>query len=208
MDLRDKGEDGTKPTFSEDVLRLEVSGPDQEHFSVVDVPGIFRATTEGQTTKTDRIMVKRMVCEYMENPRSVMLAVVPANVDIATQEILQLAKDYDPEQIRTLGVLTKPDIVDTGAEAPIVDLIKGMGKGHQLSLGWFMVRNPGQKQLEDPLFDRNAGEKEFFQSKAPWSSLEKDKVGVEALRLRLREVLAERIRGEFPKVCDVWYSDH
>ena len=200
MGLGGQDQAGGKATFSEDVLRLEVVGPDQEHFSVVDVPGIFRKTTEGVTTTADRDLVKSIVCEYMQNPRSVMLAVVPANVDIATQEILTLAEEYDPGGNRTLGVLTKPDLVDIGAEMPIMGLVEG--KRHKLSLGWFMVRNPGQKQLDDPTYDRNAAEKDFFRNRAPWNSLDKDKVGVEALRLRLQEVLAAHIRKEFPKVCD------
>lgn len=41
---------------------------------------------------------------------------VPANIDIATQEIVQMAEDADPTGRRTLGVLTKPDLVDKGAE--------------------------------------------------------------------------------------------
>ena len=43
-------------------------------------------------------------------------AVVPANVDIATQEIIHMAEQADPGRKRTLGVLTKPDLVDSGAE--------------------------------------------------------------------------------------------
>jgi hypothetical protein len=69
-------------TFSEDVLRLEISGPSQEHFSVIDVPGIFKRTTQGMTTKEDIALVDQMVNGYMSNPRSVMLIVVPCNVDI------------------------------------------------------------------------------------------------------------------------------
>jgi hypothetical protein len=42
-----------KPTFSNDVLRLEISGPGQEHLSVIDVLRIFKRTTEGVTTKAD-----------------------------------------------------------------------------------------------------------------------------------------------------------
>lgn len=57
----------------------------------------------------------------MRNPRSVMLTVVPANVDVATQEILELARDCDPEGDRTLGILTKPDLVDRGAEGKSED---------------------------------------------------------------------------------------
>lgn len=78
-------------------------------------------------------MVRQMVGKHLSNPRSIILllyhdlqfnrtpltdvrAVVPANVDIATQEIIQMAEDADPHGQRTLGVLTKPDLVDKGAE--------------------------------------------------------------------------------------------
>jgi acid stress-induced BolA-like protein IbaG/YrbA len=70
--------------FSNDILRLEIAGPDQEHFSVIDVSGIFKRTTQGLTTKKHKVIVNDMVHEYMSNPRSVMLTVIPCNVDIAT----------------------------------------------------------------------------------------------------------------------------
>ena len=74
-------------TFSNDVLRLEIPCPDQEHLSVLDVPGIFKSTTAGLTTKADIQLVRKMVKSYMDNRRSVLLAVVPANTDLATQEV-------------------------------------------------------------------------------------------------------------------------
>lgn len=198
MGLSDQHTVGGKGGFSDDVLRLEITGPEQEHFSVVDVPGIFRKTTEGVTTKTDRDMVNAMVRRYMENPRSVMLTVIAANVDIATQEIMTMAEEVDEAGNRTLGVLTKPDLVDGGAELPVIELIEG--KRHKLNLGWCLVRNPGQKDLNNPATDRNAIERAFFQTKAPWNSLDKDRVGVGALRVRLQEILTAHIRREFPKV--------
>ncbi|KAK1029932.1 hypothetical protein LTR74_018997, partial [Friedmanniomyces endolithicus] len=54
-----------------------------------------------------------------------MLTVIPANVDIATQEIIDFAAELDPAGDRTLGVLTKPDLVDPGTEPRVVDLIEG-----------------------------------------------------------------------------------
>ena len=185
-----------KPVFSADVLKLEVKGPDQQHFSVVDLPGMFRKTTEGETTQEDRDMVRQMIESYMENPRSIMLAVVPANVDVATQEILEMAKRVDSDGSRTIGVLTKPDLVDIGAEASILELIKG--KKHKLALGWCVVRNPGKKHLSS---DRDALEKEFFDGKTPWDKLSKAKVGIRALKKRLQETLTGKIRRAFPEVC-------
>jgi Dynamin family/Dynamin central region len=195
---QDERSGSTKPIFSKDVLRLEISGPEEEHLSVIDVPGIFKNTTPGFTTKADIALVRQMVQVYMENPRSVMLTVIPANVDVATQEILELASDADPDGHRTLGVLTKPDIVDEGAEPRVMDLV--LGRAHVMKLGWHLVRNLGQKQLSDQSCDRQSEENKFFETKAPWNSLEKSRVGIRALRIRLQDILATHIRREFPKV--------
>src|SRR5947207_645168 len=59
--------------------------------SVLDVPGIFRKTTEGITTRADKETVEAMVRRYMENPRSIILAVIPANVDICSSCAIEAA---------------------------------------------------------------------------------------------------------------------
>jgi hypothetical protein len=196
-----QGNSGKGPVFSRDVLRLEICGPSQEHLSVIDVPGIFKNVTPGVTTKDDISLVRNLVLGYMENPRSVMLTVIPANVDVATQEILQFPADVDPDGKRTLGVLTKPDLVDRGAEPRVVDLLEG--RAHPLRLGWHVVRNPGQKEMSDPFLDRHQVELNFFNSQAPWNKLAKEKVGIESLRIRLQDILSELVRQEFPKVSEL-----
>jgi hypothetical protein len=137
----------------------------------------------------------------MDNPRSAMLAVVPASVGLATQEILELAAEADIHDDRTLGVLTKPDLVDRGAESGVVDLVEG--RVRQMKLGWHIIRNPGQKELQDMNMDRGDLEAAFFRSSTPWSSIEKGKVGIDSLRLRIKEVLSSLVKKEFPKV-GIW----
>ncbi|TIA32625.1 dynamin GTPase [Aureobasidium pullulans] len=185
-------------TFSEDILKLEVSGPECQHFSVVDVPGIFRTATKGKTTLADADMVKSMVRRYMANPRSVMLVVVPANVDIATQEILTMAEQADPDGHRTLGVLTKPDLVDGGGEKNVMRLVQGID--HPLNLGWCLVRNLGQQHINDTYVDRSSVENAFFRDKEPWNKLDRDRIGIDALCKRLQDVLASMYRGQFSNV--------
>ena len=77
-------------TFSDDVLKIELSGPDRENLSIIDIPGIFRNVTENVTTEEDIQLVNNMVRSYIRDERTIILAVVPANVDIATQEILRV----------------------------------------------------------------------------------------------------------------------
>lgn len=184
-------------TFSEDVLKVELCGPKREHLSIIDVPGIFRTPTPGVTTKEDIALVRRIVHSYIKNARTIILAVIPANIDIATQEILTMAEEVDPNGQRTLGVLTKPDLVDNGAEGDVMDLVHG--KRNQLLLGYCIVRNRGQRELSEKSSDRHQKEAEFFAS-SPWANLSKDRVGIFALKERLRELLVDLTRKVFPVV--------
>lgn len=179
--------------FSEDVLKIEVRGPREDYLTIIDVPGIFRATTNG-TTKDDMAMVKDLVTRYIKDDRTIILAVLPSNVDIATQEILELAEEYDKNGERTLGVLTKPDLVlETSAQNAVCDLI--LGKKRPLTLGYFLVRNRGadggvtlQSDLDQAL------------RKQPWNDLPRERIGIAALKEQLGPLLVDMTRREFPKL--------
>lgn len=93
---------GLKSTFSTGTLYLEVSGAEDHHPSVIDVSTSFKSTTSGATTKASTEMVKNMLRTYIQNPRHLMLTVLPANVSIAPHMILQKAKDIDRRRTRTL----------------------------------------------------------------------------------------------------------
>ncbi|RDW57256.1 hypothetical protein BP5796_12706 [Coleophoma crateriformis] len=184
---------GDGAVFSEDGLKIEVKGPHEDYLTVIDVPGIFRTTTQG-TTKEDMAMVRELVKRYIKEDRTIILAVLPSNVDIATQEILELAEEYDENGERTLGVLTKPDLVfEASAQAAVCDLVQG--KKRPLKLGYFLVRNRGADSgsLESSELDK------FFQ-KGPWNDLPQDQVGIPALKEQLRSLLVKITQREFPKL--------
>jgi Dynamin central region/Dynamin family len=182
--------------FSEDVLKIEISGPKEDYLTLIDVPGIFRTPTEGVTTKADISLVQKMVKNYNKDSRTVILAVLPSNVDPATQEILDLAKDFDSDGERTLGVLTKPDLVrEHSAQVAVCNVI--LGKRKPLNLGYHVVRNRGADN--DNHFDFDSSEQETFETER-WSSLPKDRAGVKALKTRLGVILGQITRREFPKL--------
>ncbi|RYP03774.1 hypothetical protein DL765_010397 [Monosporascus sp. GIB2] len=81
-----------------------------------------------------------MVKEYIRDDRTIILAVLPSNVDVATQEILELAKRYDKTGDRTLGVLTMFYI-----EADMASFLSGMSNE---DLDFFA------KSQDDPVSDR------------------------------------------------------
>ncbi|OIW28455.1 interferon-induced GTP-binding protein Mx2 [Coniochaeta ligniaria NRRL 30616] len=191
--------DKTTSAFSEDVLKVEICGPDQRHITLIDVPGIFRTATPGTTTQSDIELVRTMVKNYMKDSRTIILAVIPSNVDIATQEILELAKAADPEGVRTLGVLTKPDLAfERVTKQNVMDLV--LGKRNDLKLGYCVVKNRNGDDVDSTLQQRHDSEKAFFRNE-PWSIITNTgRVGIAALQARLSELLLAITRKELPHV--------
>ncbi|OLL24579.1 Interferon-induced GTP-binding protein Mx2 [Neolecta irregularis DAH-3] len=192
-------------TFSSDILSIEVSGPKQPHLTVVDLPGYIR-TTSGNQTKKDITLIYDLVKDYISDKRSIILAVIPANVDVANAEILEKASEADPNKTRTLGVITKPDLVDNGAENQVLDLAANVTK--PLKLGYFIVRNRNYNELKSASDSkaRNKSEAAFF-AQSPWSEINKTRIGIDRLRLYLSDLLQEHIFKELPQVRDEVHSN-
>ena len=102
--------------FSEDVLRVEITRPEQPHLTLVDLSGLFHAEKKQQSAK-DVQLVSSLVRTYMASTRSIILAVVSAKNDYANQIVTTLAREVDPKGLRTLGIITKPDTLHVGSES-------------------------------------------------------------------------------------------
>lgn len=94
--------------FSNNILRVELRGPDQPHLTLVDLPGLFRASNRDQSVDGVSV-VQQMVRRYIEQPRSIILAIVSAQSDFALQPITELSRELDLSSVRILGLITKPD---------------------------------------------------------------------------------------------------
>ena len=102
--------------FSTDILRVELSGPTQPHLTLVDLPGLFQAGNKLQSDDDARA-VTALVLSYMQKTRSIILAVVSAKNDFANQIVTKYAREIDPDGLRTLGIITKPDTLHVGSES-------------------------------------------------------------------------------------------
>ncbi|KAF4448716.1 hypothetical protein F53441_7925 [Fusarium austroafricanum] len=198
MDIKTaRNPDGNK-TFAEDVLKIERCGPDEDYLTVIDVPGIFRSKTEGVTTERDCELVAKMVKKYIRDSQTVILAVLPSNVDVATQEILTFAEEVDKTGERPLGILTKPDLVkERSGKAVVCNLV--LGKRRPLTLGYHLVRSRGGDD-EDLDGEAASYEREEIFKEDPWTSLPAHRVGIEALLERLQELLGQITDKAYPKL--------
>ncbi|KAI9809646.1 MAG: hypothetical protein M1825_000078 [Sarcosagium campestre] len=188
----------TGGAFSNDVLRIEISGPTQPHLTIVDLPGLIHSENKVQTT-ADVELVLEMVRGYMIDRRSVILAVVSAKNDYANQIVLKLAREIDPKGLRTMGIISKPDTlpVGSGSESGFVSL--AMNEDVEFRLGWHVLRNRDYESRHFSIEARDEAERQFF-SQGVWQQLPRNRVGIATLRDRLSKVLLEQIKAELPSV--------
>jgi GTP-binding protein EngB required for normal cell division len=123
-----RGAGGERATFeSEHSIIIELHSPDVPDLTIIDLPGIVRTHTTGQSADV-MDEVNGLLDKYLRQDRTIVLAVIPSNVDIATVDILERASKADPHGVRTIGVLTKPDLIDKGGEDEVVQVLQGLRK--------------------------------------------------------------------------------
>ncbi|KAB8239932.1 P-loop containing nucleoside triphosphate hydrolase protein [Aspergillus flavus] len=198
MGVQGANELADAPTFAADVLRLEVVGDTGLHLTLVDLPGLISVSEN----EDDLQLVNDLVNSYLENSRTIILAVVPASSDVDTQSIIQRARRFDKDGLRTVGIITKPDLINDGTEARVARLANNADRT-KLKLGFFLLRNPRPLDLEKgmTMIERRKMEADFFANQ-PWNKLGLDpsRVGIDNLRVFMQDLLDRHIERELPKV--------
>ncbi|KAE8320142.1 P-loop containing nucleoside triphosphate hydrolase protein [Aspergillus transmontanensis] len=186
--------------FSNDLLRVEVSGPDRPHLTIVDLPGLIHSETKLQSA-ADVALVQDVVQSYMKEPRSIILAVVSAKNDFANKIVLRLAREADSSGHRTLGVITKPDTLVEGSESEHQFVSLAKNQEVTFRLGWHVLKNMDTEKGNYNLSVRGEEEAEFF-SRGIWEDLPRSHVGIDTLRQRLSKLLLGQIAAELPSLID------
>lgn len=160
----------------------------------VDLPGITKLPVGDQPEDIDE-QIQSLILTYVEQPNSIILAVVTANTDPSTSESLKIARKIDPDGVRTVAVVTKLDLIDKGTIQDASDLLCG----HKIpvKLGIVGVVNRSQKDINDnkSLKESLRSEKEFL--KVNYPDIYK-RHGNKMLANVLQNILLMHIRKTFP----------
>ena len=86
------------------------------NLTLVDLPGMTKVPVGDQPSDIE-YQIKDMLLQFITRENCLVLAVSPANTDLANSDALKLAKEVDPTGARTIGVITKLDLMDEGTDA-------------------------------------------------------------------------------------------
>ncbi|KAL5070933.1 hypothetical protein RYX36_021820 [Vicia faba] len=135
-------ETGQSKQISTVPIQLSICSPNVVNLTLIDLPGLTKVAVEGQP---DSIVhdIENMVRSYIEKLNCIILAISPANQDIATSDAIKISREVDPTGERTIGVLTKIDPMDKGTD--VVDMLEG--RAYRLKFPWIGVVNRSQADI-------------------------------------------------------------
>jgi len=207
-ELDDQKPEDAELSFSKNSISLEISGKDVADLSFVDLPGLIASV--GSTGKDRDIdLVKALVTSYIKKPSCVILLTVACETDFENQGAHHLAKQYDPEGKRIVGVLTKPDRIPAGEENRWLKFIRN--EQEPLVNHWYCVKQPGSKELQNGISwaEARSQENDFFALTQPWSTVEPQYqkfMRTTNLTERLSTILSELIAKRLPEIHNELYN--
>ena len=167
--------------------------------TLIDLPGITRIPLKDsdQPKDIERITTE-MAKRYCGDERTIILCVIPANIDLSTSEALKYAQEWDKNQVRTVGVLTKLDIMDSGTNAKRAL----MNQEIFLKLGYVGVRNRSQQDIIDKVKVQSGldVERAWFMNHPVYRSLPKECYGTDTLTQKLSRIMYAHIRSSLPDI--------
>ncbi|KAK9829182.1 hypothetical protein WJX72_004363 [[Myrmecia] bisecta] len=186
---------GKGKAVAPDPIQLTVHSPNVPNLTLVDMPGLTKVPIDGQPKSIVREL-EDMARTYIKGDNAIILAVTPANADLATSDALHLAREVDPAGDRTIGVLTKLDIMDPGTNArEVLD-----GSAIKLKHGWIGVVNRGQADINKKMDMATARKREmdFFKQTGHYDGLKN--IGTNFLATKLSSHLMMAIRKQLPTI--------
>ncbi|XP_030063792.1 dynamin-1 isoform X5 [Microcaecilia unicolor] len=185
---------GTNKGISPVPINLRVYSPNVLNLTLVDLPGMTKVPVGDQPPDIE-FQIRDMLLQFVTKDNALILAVSPANSDLANSDALKISKEVDPQGQRTIGVITKLDLMDEGTDAREVLENKLL----PLRRGYIGVVNRSQKDIDGKkdIQAALAAERKFFLSHPSYRHLA-DRMGTPYLQKALNQQLTNHIRDTLP----------
>ncbi|KDP45954.1 hypothetical protein JCGZ_11857 [Jatropha curcas] len=180
-------------------IHLSIYSPNVVNLTLIDLPGLTKVAVEGQPENVVKD-IENMVRSYVEKPNCIILAITPANQDIATSDAIKLSREVDPTGQRTFGVLTKLDLMDKGTNA--LDVLEG--RAYPLQHPWVGIVNRSQADINKnvDMIAARRQEREFFVTNPEYRHLA-GRMGSEYLAKLLSKDLESVINARIPGIMSL-----
>lgn len=193
---------GVGMNISPEPILVKIYSPEVPNLNLIDLPGLTMvACTDKGQPEDIRERIEQLVTSYIKDSKTIIIAVMQAKSDLETDLGLALIKKHDANGRRTIGVLTKPDLMNF--ETHIGDyLTNNISKNLMLTYGYYVVKNRTDKEATTMnILQGFEAEKNYFMSHSEYKkTIYKDRIGIQNLTENLSKILIAAISELIPSV--------
>ena len=191
---------GIEKNISKKPIIMRIFSPNVPTLTLIDLPGLTSVACKDKGQPHDiKKQIIDLASSYIKNPKTLILAVMAARDDLETDMALELIKQYEPNGDRTIGIITKIDLMNKGSDVSHY-LDNRISKDLQLKYGYFAIKN---RSLEERISHTSL---ESFKIEADYFNKNiniynrRDRLGLQSVEGVLVNVMIDRIRSNLPLI--------
>ena len=197
---------GNQMNISDKEIHLKIYSPNVPNLNLIDLPGLTMvACTDKGQPKDIKLKIRNLITKYISQENNIILSVMPAREDLEADIALDLCKEYDPKGQRTIGILTKIDLMNRGNNVENY-LTGNISKDLSLKYGYYVIKNRNKQEMETMnIFEGIKAEESYFKNTNPYKNLSSEanqRLGIVNLSKRLSQILIENIRTHIPNIIN------
>lgn len=184
---------GNKKNISENEIVIKLESPDIPNLTLIDLPGLVNVACvdEGQPENIKEL-IRNLISKYVSNKNTIILSVMPSRVDLEVDQALELTKEFDKNNERSIGILTKPDLMCNNSDISNY-LLDNISSNLKLKYGYFAIKNK--------ISNEDQTEYDYFNNHNIYSKMEdKSRLGIVNLSITLSNILLNKVRNYLPDI--------
>lgn len=188
---------GSESNISTECILLKIFAPSLPLLTMTDLPGLTSvAITDRGQPKNIKEQLTNLIVQYTNSPSTLIMAIIPARPDIEADMSMELIKQVDPKGERTIGILTKLDLMNEDTDIHNY-LENKVSKDLMLSYGYYGIRNKSYHTISETI----SSEKSYIASH-PIYKQEKyqSRLGITQVANSLSCILLKSIMSALPNV--------
>ena len=203
---------GNNLNISDIPINVKVYATNVPNLSLIDLPGLTSiAITDKGQPKDIKDQIIKLVSKYIFKEKILILAVIAARPDIEADMAMELIKNADPTGDRTIGVLTKLDLMNEDNDISNY-LENNVSNDLKLKYGYYGIRNKGITKYDASNNNSNIlsksswseivnSEKQYFLGHPVYRNDKyKNRLGIPTLSINLSNILVHNIKLCLPSV--------
>lgn len=189
---------GNEKNISYKEIVIRINSNSVPNLTLIDLPGLVMvACTDQGQPENIKEQIKELIKYYIIQPNTIIMGVLPARCDIEVDSALELIKEYDKTGSRTLGILTKIDLMNINTDISNY-LTNNISNDLKLNYGYFAIKNKNNTNITYK--EHNLIENEYFNNHEIYNTMDKSNMGIINLSIYLSNILLEEIKKLMPSI--------